>query len=153
MDSDVTFRAFATTVAPATRRLDEAGWATVGATINRALAHRPARMRRQLRMLLRLIELLPRARYGRSFIALDDVRRAAFIDSLERAPLKLVRRGVWGLRTLVLMGYYTMPATIEQIGYRADPRGWTARAAHAEGSGTDGSAVDGSSVDAGPGSQ
>jgi hypothetical protein len=125
--ADPTFRAFAVTVAPSMSGLDEAGWAAVGATIEHALARRPLRMRRQLGLLLRVIGGLPRARYGRGFAALDADRRAAFIAALERSRIKLVRRGVWGLRTLVLMGYYTRPRTMAEVGYRADARGWAAR--------------------------
>jgi hypothetical protein len=42
-------------------------------------------------------------------------------------PALLLRRGSWGLRTLVLMGYYGRPDAKQEIGYRADPRGWEAR--------------------------
>ena len=38
-----------------------------------------------------------------------------------------VRRGFWGLRTLVFMGYYARPEAAAAIGYRADVRGWEAR--------------------------
>src|SRR2546422_3095313 len=47
--------------------------------------------------------------------------------SIERAPLLLMRRGLWGLRTLAFMGYYGRPAAAREIGYRADPRGWDVR--------------------------
>ena len=46
------------------------------------------------------------------------------MGALERAPFRLIRRGVWGLRTLVLMGYYTQPEVIAGLGYRADRAGW-----------------------------
>jgi hypothetical protein len=41
--------------------------------------------------------------------------------------VKLIRRGVWGLRTLVLMGCYTRAEMMDGIGYRAHARGWAAR--------------------------
>jgi hypothetical protein len=122
-----TFRAFAVTVVPEMTELDEAGWADVERTIEHALAQRPARLRRQLGLLLRVIDNLPRARYGRRFSALDATRRAALIDLLQRAPLKLIRRGIWGLRTLVLMGCYTRVEAMDAVGYRAHARGWEAR--------------------------
>jgi len=46
-------------------------------------------------------------------------RRANFLDRLQRAPLLLLRRGLWGVRTLILMGYYGRPAAAKEIGYRA----------------------------------
>ena len=39
----------------------------------------------------------------------------------------LFRRGVWGLRTLVMMGWYTNPSVIAALGYRASAAGWEAR--------------------------
>ena len=72
---------------------------------------------------MRTIEIVPLLRYGRGFTALDPGRRTAVLRLLQDAPLVLLRRGFWGLRTLVLMGYYARPAAAAAIGYRADPRG------------------------------
>ncbi|HSJ10832.1 MAG TPA: gluconate 2-dehydrogenase subunit 3 family protein [Longimicrobiales bacterium] len=123
-----TFRAFATTVAPETAALDAAGWTALEAVVDRALAMRPPKMRRQVGLLLAVIERLPVLRYGRGFQALDPGRRTAFLAMLEHAPAILVRRGVWGLRTLVFMGYYTRPETMAEVGYRAHAGGWARRA-------------------------
>lgn len=122
-----TFRAIARTVVPETDSLDEAGWREVEGTAEHAVAQRPQRMQRQLRMLLRMVEQLPRMTAGCSFSALDPKRRARLLEKLQRSPVKLIRRGIWGVRTLVLMGYYTRPETMRDVGYRADPRGWAAR--------------------------
>ena len=107
--------------------LDAAGWAAVEQIIERALASRPPALRRQLRLFLHALEWLPFLYYGRRFTALDPVRRSRFLQRIQDAPLLLVRRGVWGLRTLILLGYYGRPAAAAEIGYRADPRGWEAR--------------------------
>lgn len=122
-----TFRAFATTVVPAMMALDDAAWADVERTVEHAIAQRPAKMQRQLSLLLRVIEFIPRVRYGRGFSALDAEQRSRMIDWLQHAPVKLVRRGIWGLRTLVLMGCYTRNQTMAAVGYRAHARGWEAR--------------------------
>lgn len=122
-----TFRALARTIIPETTVLDDEGWAAMERTVDHALAQRPARMQRQLRLLLRMIEQLPRARTGRSFSALDEVRRTRFLEKLQHSPVKLIRRGVWGVRTLILMGYYTRTEAMEGVGYRADARGWAGR--------------------------
>lgn len=121
-----TFRAFAETVVPEMAQLDAVGWAETERTIEHALSLRPSSLRRQLRMLLRVIDNLPRIRYGRRFARLERDRRVTLIDALQRVPVKLIRRGVWGLRTLVLMGYYTREDTMRAVGYRAHPRGWHA---------------------------
>ena len=39
----------------------------------------------------------------------------------------LVRRGFWGLRTMIYLGYYSRGAAPAEIGYRAHVRGWQAR--------------------------
>ena len=121
------FRALVQTIVPDASRLDAAGWAAVEQIIERALASRPPALRRQLRLFLHALEWLPFLYYGRRFTALDPVRRSRFLQRIQDAPLLLVRRGVWGLRTLILLGYYGRPAAAAEIGYRADPRGWEAR--------------------------
>jgi hypothetical protein len=121
------FRAVATTVVPEARRLDSAGWLELEQIVERALAERPARMRRQLRFLIRIIEWLPVARYGRSFPSLDAARQALVLAALQDAPVLLLRRGFWGLRTLVFLGYYGRGAAPREIGYPADRRGGEAR--------------------------
>lgn len=121
-----TFRAFAATVVPEMTQLDPKAWDDVERSVEHALARRPPAMRRQLGLLLRAIDTLPLLRHGRRFAALDPARWERLIDALQQAPLKLIRRGIWGLRTLVLMGYYTRAETMHAVGYRADARGWDA---------------------------
>ena len=120
-------RAIGVTVVPEATRLDEAGWAAIEGTLAAALASRPAALQRQFLLFLRVLEWLPLVRFGRRFTRLDPARRTRFLKGLQDAPLLLVRRGMWGLRTLLLMGYYGRLEAREEIGYRADPRGWNAR--------------------------
>jgi len=121
------FRALAQTVVPDASRLDAAGWTEVEGIVERALASRPPALRRQLRLLIRALEWLPFLYYGKRFSALDPVRRNRFLLRIQDSPLRLVRRGFWGLRTLILLGYYGRPGAAAEIGYRADSRGWEAR--------------------------
>jgi hypothetical protein len=121
------FRAIARTVVPEAEALDAGGWAELEGIVEAALALRPAAVRRQLLVFIRLLGVLPVFRYGRPFTALDPGPRARFLSAMESAPLLLLRRGFWGLRTLVFMGYYARPAAAEAIGYRAHLRGWQAR--------------------------
>lgn len=122
-----TFRAVACCVVPEASSLDEAAWTEVEAIVEHALSTRPVRMQGQLRTFLRVIELLPVARYGRVFAKLEPVRQAAFLRGLQDARVLLLRRGFWGLRTLILMGYYARPSARAAVGYHADVRGWSAR--------------------------
>lgn len=121
------FRAVVTTIVPEAARLDGAQWAELETIVRRFLARRPAHSRRQLAVLLALLDWLPVLRYGRRLTALDPRRRARFLALVEDAPLLLVRRGFWGLRTLAFLGYYGRPEAAAAIGSRADPRGWDAR--------------------------
>ena len=120
-------RAIGVTVVPEATRLDEAGWSALEGTVAAALASRPAALQRQFLLFLRIVEWLPVVRFGRRFTRLDAARRTRFLKSLQDAPLLLVRRGMWGLRTLLLMGYYGRPEVRDEIGYRANPGGWNAR--------------------------
>jgi hypothetical protein len=65
--------------------------------------------------------------YRRRLAALSVDERTQFLESLSKSRLLLVRRGVWGLRTLAFMGYYARGKAALEIGYRASPSGWAAR--------------------------
>jgi len=125
--SSPAFRAVATCVVPEAARLEAAQWDELEAIVARAIAARSRSVQRQLTLFLILLEWLPLLRYARRLSRLDSARRANFLDRLQRAPLLLLRRGFWGVRTLILMGYYGRPAAAREIGYRADARGWEAR--------------------------
>jgi len=120
-------RAVVTTVVPDAASLDAAAWIEIDTIISGQLAQRPPALRRQLGALLGMLQWLPVLRYGRPFTTLDPANRARVLATLERAPLLLLRRGIWGLRTLALLGYYARTAAAAEIGYGGDPRGWGAR--------------------------
>lgn len=123
-------RALASTLCPAARRLDDHGWARAEAIIDRALRARPPSVPRQLRLFVWLIAgPLARLRHRRRFRDLDDEVRTRYLRSLERSRLLLLRRGLWGVRTLVFMGVYGQTEVRDHIGFRARPGGWAAREA------------------------
>ena len=95
--------------------------------IEHAMAGRPAGVRRQLVLFVRLVDGASLVRYGRRLHALPVDRCTRLLEGLSRCPLLLVRRGVWGLRTLVQMGWYGQPGVQKAIGYRAHASGWEAR--------------------------
>ena len=113
---------------PPSSPLDEAGWKRLHAIVEEALGARPPAMRRQLRLFLRVLSWLPLLRYGRRFTGLDPERRRAVLRTLQDAPVLKLRQGIWGLRTLVYMGYYGQPEIQHELGYRAHLDGWRARA-------------------------
>jgi hypothetical protein len=122
-----TFRAIAVAVVPEARGLSPEEWREFAAIVDGALAKRPARMQRQLRIFLRLLNLLSIVRHRRGLASLDVKQRTAFLHQIENSKLLLFRRGFWGVRTLVFMGYYARPGVNTALGYRANSRGWEAR--------------------------
>jgi hypothetical protein len=112
---------------PDAAALDETAWRDVDASIARALAKRPPAVRRQVALFIRILDTLPLFRWGRRFHALGAARRARFLDAMQYSPIPLLRRGVWGLRTLVFLGYYARPDVQTTLGYRASARGWAGR--------------------------
>lgn len=120
-------RAIATTVLPETASQDERDWLEMEALIARTVSSRGPQNPEQLLGFLRLVQALPIARYGRRFTVLDARRRVAFLRALERSPLLRLRRGFSGVRSLIVLAYYTRVDVAESIGYRAVPEGWAAR--------------------------
>ena len=121
------FRAVVETIVPKAERLEPAAWGEVEGLVEHVLAQRPAALRRQLRLLLRAVDLLALLTCFRHFAALGLAGRARVLRFLEDSPLALLRRGFWGLKTLALLGYYARPAAAREVGYRASPGGWALR--------------------------
>ena len=119
------FRALVETVAPSAA-LDAQGWREVARLREATLAGRPRLERAQLALLLALLEWLPVVRFGRRFSRLDPPARARLLEALSRSPLRLLRAGVWGARTLALLCVYGRQAAWPDLGYRPDRRGWEA---------------------------
>jgi hypothetical protein len=120
------FRAVTLTIVPDAAKLDEQGWTQVEELVAETLQTRPQRQQRQLRLLLYAIQWLPVLCYGRRFSSLDRSQRERFLSSLQDHRLQLIRTGFWGLRTLVLLGYYGRPEVARSLGYVPDSRGWGA---------------------------
>ncbi len=122
------FRALAISFIPETARADAAQWTALEQTIERTLAARPPRLRRQIALFVRLLDAWARFRHGHGLAALDAVRRTDLLARFAASRFLLFRRGVWGLRTLVMLGWYTQPQVVLALGYRAGAAGWEARA-------------------------
>ncbi len=121
------FRLLARAICPDVRRLDAAGWDEVEALVERALADRPAAMQRQFATFVRLLMWLPVPVTGRPFMYLPPDLQVAFLHRVERSRFSLLRRGLWGLRTLVFLGVYARPAGRAATGWRGHRDGWDAR--------------------------
>jgi hypothetical protein len=121
------FRALASSFVPETAAASGAEWAALEETFESALAARAPSLRRQITAFIRLLDLSARLRFGTRLAALDGARRTALLEAFAGSRLLLLRRGVWGLRTLIMLGWYTQPAVIASLGYRAAAEGWGAR--------------------------
>lgn len=102
-------------------------WNALEAAVDQAVSLRPPALRRQLASLVGLIDWIARIRYGRPLVRLEVPKRDRLLASLAESRLSLLRRGIWGLRTLVMLGWYTQPEVVASLGYRASPLGWSAR--------------------------
>ena len=120
------FRAIVSTVVPESAELDSQGWRDLDLVVAGLLQDRPENLQRQLRLFLRLIQWLPVLRFGRPFTSLNPSTRTRVLAYLQNHPIEKVRVGFWGLRTLVLAGYYARPEAARSIGYAASPLGWEA---------------------------
>lgn len=86
--------------------------------IVRGMLRRRSGMERfQVRVFLFAIRWLPAVVYFRPFERIPEHAQDGILGWLEAAPLKLIRAGFWGLKTLIFMGYYGQPAIQEDIGY------------------------------------
>jgi hypothetical protein len=121
------FRAVAATIVPEASSLDEAGWIALEGVIDQTLTARDAATRRQVLLFVRVLGWISRARFGRGLASLDARRRERLLAAVERSRLLLLRRGFWGLRSLVFLGYWTREEAAAAIGYRALPDGWGVR--------------------------
>ena|SRR5579871_5235249 len=120
------FRAVVSTIVPESADLDEAGWSEVLGVVEALLRNRPAALHKQIRAFLAFIQWLPVIRFARPFTRLDAARRTRVLAHLQNDRVEKIRVGFWGLRTIVLAGYYGRPQAAADIGYRATPQGWEA---------------------------
>lgn len=121
------FRAVAEAMVPATQRYDDQAWGAMECAVEQALLARPVKMQRQLLVFLRLANLLALPLAGRTLVALAPAERERVLHRLERSPVPLIRRGVWGVRTLIFLGHYTRPEVVAASGWKGSARGWAAR--------------------------
>ncbi|MGO4885172.1 MAG: gluconate 2-dehydrogenase subunit 3 family protein [Bryobacteraceae bacterium] len=120
------FRAVVSTIVPEAAALDEQGWRDVGQVVETLLRDRPEALKRQIRLFLGAIQWLPVVRFGRPFTRLSTDTRTRVLAHLQSDRIQKIRVGFWGLRTIVLAGYYGRAQAAREIGYTASPRGWEA---------------------------
>jgi len=122
-DQRALLRVLAGRIVPESAALDEAAQDECLGLIEEVLAARPALVQRQLALFLRVVRWLPALRYGRPIDRLSPAHQDAALRFFQRFPVQLVRAGFWGVRTLILMGFYARPGTAATIGYRPTTNG------------------------------
>jgi len=120
------FRALATVFIPETAQADESAWQPLEQIVADALAARPPALARQVLLFIRILDGISLARHGRRLGSLDPAARTRLVEGIATSRVLLLRRGVWGLRTLVQMGWYGQPEVQRSLGYRASAAGWEA---------------------------
>ena len=88
--------------------------------VNQLLAQQPAGVRRKLFALFVLIELLAWVTGGTGFPDLDGARQARVLALLFDARTPLLRKGFWGLNTLVKLSVFGQPAVYPDIRYQRE---------------------------------
>jgi hypothetical protein len=86
--------------------------------IEKMLATRPRAMLRQLALFLFVLRWLPLFLFFGRLDKLPAAKADRALRFFEGFPVLLIRKGFWGVKTLVFMGYYGQVEVWERIGYR-----------------------------------
>jgi len=107
-------------IVPETTELNASGLSRFFEIIDGALLDRPDSVRGQFATFLGVLRWAPAVRYGRPFERLSVDRQDAVLRWFQDCPVGLLRKGFWGLKAMVFMGYYGQPETNEIVGYAPD---------------------------------
>lgn len=116
-DKEAFLVAVARRVVPEVAMLDERGLVHFTAIIDRALGDRSEEVRTKFGTFLSVLRWAPVVRYGAPFDRLAPRRQDAVLRWFEDAPIGLLRKGLWGLKSMVFMGYYARAEAWDEIGY------------------------------------
>ena len=104
-------------IVPETTELDTGGQARFFGIIDGALLDRDPSVRRQFGTFLNVLRWAPLVRYGGPLEKLSAERQDVVLRWFEDCPVSLLRKGFWGLKAMVFMGYYGQPETNDLVGY------------------------------------
>ena len=94
--------------------------------LNPLLAQEPVALQRQLRLFVRILWWLPLLTHLRTMGTLTPAQRLRTLNWLQDCGVTKLRLGLWGLRTLLFLGWYGDPAVQAKLGYRPNVAGWDA---------------------------
>ena len=110
-------RVLAARIVPEFLELDTAGQGRFFHIIDEALQDRDESVRRQFGVFLGVLRWAPLFRFGGPLEKLSAARQDAALRWFEDCPVGLLRKGFWGLKAMVFMGYYGQSETNELVGY------------------------------------
>ena len=87
------------------------------AAVDEELRPRPRLQQLEFKLLLFAIRWMTVPFTLHRFERLPGERQDRWLGFLENAPLTLLRVGIWGLKTLVFLGYYTQDGVLRRIVY------------------------------------
>jgi hypothetical protein len=87
------------------------------AAVDEELRPRPRLQQLEFKLLLLAIRWMTVPFTLHRFERLPPERQDRWLRFLENAPLTLLRVGIWGLKTLVFLGYYTQDDVLRRILY------------------------------------
>jgi hypothetical protein len=87
------------------------------AAVDEELRPRPRLQQLEFKLLLFAIRWMTVPFTLRRFERLPGERQDRWLRFLENAPLTLLRVGIWGLKTLVFLGYYSQDGVLRRIIY------------------------------------
>lgn len=112
----------ATLWAAAERVLDGAAGSVdrepVVAECERLLDSRPASTRLAFKAFLYFLRWAPSFGFGGRLEALNEAERDRFLAALQCCPIRPIRVGFWGLRTMALISHYGRPGVGRAVGYQ-----------------------------------
>lgn len=91
--------------------------------VDDVLAMRGRSVRRQFLLFLTVIRWLPLLRHFRRFDRLPPETQDLWLGRLQDSPVHPLRAGIWGVKTLIFVGYYGDPGRWDRLGYTPSPAG------------------------------
>jgi hypothetical protein len=88
------------------------------AAVRRTLGARPRALQLQFALFLSVVRWLPALRYGGPIERLSPEDQDAALRWFQSAPIGLLRKGFWGLKTIVYLGYYGQPEIAARLGWK-----------------------------------
>lgn len=124
-DSDKIFmiKTLAPRIAPGVTGLDDKGRGEFLRLIEEAVGSRPPMVQRQISLFLKVLKFSPILWFGDPLDRLPPDQADAVLKWFHSCPIPILRSGFWGIKTLVLLGYYGRPDLGPSLGYRPSKNG------------------------------